>query len=158
MQHAHAASLLRRLPLTSIHESYRSHELPKASSARAFGLVFGAFFALLALMRFLKGGRYAPWLLGVGIVFATVALARPSLLDPLNRKWLVLGSLLHRALSPVVLGIVFFAVVWPIGVIMRLAGKDPMRVKLRRGAKTGDADSYWIIRDKAPGDHFTHPF
>ncbi len=153
--------------MTSFHESYRSHDPPKASSPRAFGFVFAAFFALLALGRFLKGGGVrsplSGWMLAFAVIalaFTVLALARPLWLAPLNKIWLAFGSLLHRVVSPVVLGIVFFAVVWPIGLVMRMLGKDPLRLKLQRGGAGTSAgvDSYWIVREPAPADHFTHQF
>ena len=122
----------------------------KGSSDRGFGLVVGGIFLLLGCWPLLHG--LSPrWYLVVPaallIIFGAVA---PSLLAPLNRAWMKLGLLLHRVVAPVLMGIVFFGVVLPIGLFMRLRGKDILRLKVDPNAR-----SYWIVRDPpgpAPGD------
>jgi hypothetical protein len=81
----------------------------------------------------------------VGAAFLAAALLRPAVLAPLNRVWTRFGLLLHRIVSPVVLGIMFFVVITPMGLIMRALGKDPLRLRLEREAR-----SYWIER-RPPG-------
>ena len=66
----------------------------------------------------------------------------PHVLAPLNRAWMKLGLLLHRIVAPVLMGIVFFGVVLPIALLMRLRGKDMLRLRFDR-----DAANYWIVRD-----------
>jgi hypothetical protein len=97
--------------MTNFHETYREHDVAKASSAL------------------------------------------PAWLAPLSRGWMALGNLLHRLLSPVVLALLFVAVIWPVGLLMRLAGNDPLRLK-RAGAK----ESYWLAHDPLAKDHFTRQF
>ena len=75
-------------------------------------------------------------------VFLAVTLVAPALLGPLNKLWLRFGLLLHRVVSPLVLGIMFYAVVTPMGWIMRVCGKDNLKVRGR-----GGEGSYWIRRD-----------
>jgi len=75
-------------------------------------------------------------------VFALVALVKPALLSGLNRLWMKLGLLLGKVVSPIALGILFYAVITPIGLIIRLTGKDPLRLKF-----DPDAESYWIPRE-----------
>jgi hypothetical protein len=123
------------------HEDYLRHEDVKGSSDRSFGVVFAIVFTLVGVFPLLFGGAVQPWALGVGAAFLVVALAVPRLLAPLNRLWLRFGLLLHRIVSPVVLGIMFFVVITPMGVVMRAFGWDPLRLKLDR-----DAASYWIDR------------
>jgi hypothetical protein len=77
----------------------------------------------------------------VAAVFALIVLLRPGLLAPLNRQWTKLGVLLAKVVSPVALGLLFYGVIAPIGIVMRLVGKDPLRLKLDRAT-----DSYWIRR------------
>jgi hypothetical protein len=136
--------------MTNFHETYREHDVAKASSARTFGLLIGTLFLLLALRSLATGGR--PWL-GTCTAFVAVAAARPAWLAPLNRAWTALGNLLGRALSPVVLALLFIGVMWPVGLLMRLAGNDPLRLK-RAGLK----ESYWLARDPLASDHFTRQF
>jgi hypothetical protein len=124
------------------HESFERDDQVEGSSNRSFGLVFAAVFAIVGLFPLAFGGGVRTWALLAGAGFAAVALARPALLAPLNRLWLKLGLLLHRVVSPIMLGIMFFAVVTPIGLLMRALGKDPLRLKRDRSA-----DSYWIPRE-----------
>jgi hypothetical protein len=141
--------------MTNFHETYREHDVAKASSARTFGLLMGAVFMLLALRSHVKQGHAWPWLLGIGIAFLLVAAARPTWLAPLNRMWMALGRLLNRVVSPIVLALLFLGVVWPVGVLMRLTGSDPLRLKR---ARMNAHESCWITRDPLANDHFTRQF
>jgi saxitoxin biosynthesis operon SxtJ-like protein len=114
------------------------------SSDRSFGLVFAVVFSIIACWPFLYWGSPRWWALAVAAAFAVVALVRPQLLRSLNRMWMALGRLLHKIVSPLVMGIIFFATVTPTGWIMRLRGKDLLSLKLRP-----DQKSYWIRRDPA---------
>ena len=115
------------------------------SSDRSFGLVFAGFFALLAAYnRWHAGGRW-PLYLGIAGVFLLAALVRPDVLAPLNRLWAKLGILLGKIVSPLVLGLIFFVVMTPLGALMRALGKDSLRLRSDSGA-----GSYWIVR-QPPG-------
>ncbi|MBF0426226.1 MAG: hypothetical protein HQL66_10465 [Magnetococcales bacterium] len=113
----------------------------KSGSDRAFGLVFAAFFAILGAWPAVHGLPVRLPLLGVGGGFLLVALVAPRLLGPLNRLWLAFGELLHRVTSPIVMGVLFFAVMTPLGLFMRLVGKDGLHLRGDR-----DAASYWVPR------------
>ena len=139
--------------MTNFHETYREHDVAKASSARTFGLLIGAVLVLLALRSFAKGGTSWPWLAGTAIALALAALIHPPLLVPLNRMWMALGRLLNRVMSPIALAVLFFGVVWPIGFFMQVAGSRPLRLK--RG---GAGASYWTTREPLANDHFTRQF
>jgi hypothetical protein len=115
------------------------------SSDRSFGLVFAGFFALVASYNWWHGGRAWPLYFVLGAAFLVVALVAPHSLAPLNRLWSKLGLLIGMIVSPVVLGLLFFLVVTPVGFLMRLTGKDPLRLRADSGA-----DSYWIVR-QPPG-------
>ena len=123
------------------HESYSRDDKIDGSSNRTFGCVFAAFFGLVGLLPLITGRAPRLWALGVGGIFLLVALLFPSVLAPLNRLWTKLGLLLHRVVSPIALGIMFFLVITPMGLVMRALGKDPLRLRLRP-----DAESYWIDR------------
>ena len=84
------------------------------------------------------------WALPVAAVFLVVAYTYPKVLAPLNRLWLKFGLLLYKVVNPVILGLLFFVTIMPIGLLMRACGKDFLRLRLDRGAK-----SYWIERDAA---------
>jgi saxitoxin biosynthesis operon SxtJ-like protein len=117
----------------------------ESSSDRSFGLVFAGFFALLAAYGWWHAsGRWPLWL-AIAAVFLIAALLRPQVLSPLNRLWTKLGYVLGMVVSPVVLGLIFFVVMAPLGLLMRLLRKDTLR--LRRDPEAG---SYWIER-QPPG-------
>jgi hypothetical protein len=137
------------------HEFQAREEVHKTSSNRGFGLVFAAFFALLGgLSLYEHGSRWPIWF-GLAAVFAAAALLVPHLLAPLNRIWAKFGLLLHAVVSPLILGILFFLCITPIGFLMRLSGKDPLRLKL-----DPDATSYWLPRQPPgpAGDSFKNQF
>jgi predicted membrane metal-binding protein len=111
-------------------------------SDRTFGFVFAAVFALLGLWPLVHGTGPRWWALVVAVGFAVTAQVRPSALASLNRLWTAFGHLLHRIVSPIVIGLLFYLVVTPVGLVMRATGKDPMRLR-----RDPNATSYWIMRD-----------
>jgi hypothetical protein len=127
-----------------MHEDFTRKEAVQGSSDRSFGFVMAAFFGLVALFPLLHGplSSIRWWALAVAAAFLAFALLWPAALRPLNRAWLKLGLLLSKVVSPVVLMILFYATVTPIGLLMRWAGKDSLR--LRRDAA---AASYWVPRE-----------
>jgi hypothetical protein len=126
----------------STHEDIsRAHE-GKVSSNRSFGIVFSAVFGLIALWPLLNGDAVRFWAVTLSLLFLTLALIVPKWLAPLNRAWALLGSILHKITNPIVLGSLFFVVLVPSGLLMRLAGKDPLRLKF-----DSEVESYWIARE-----------
>jgi hypothetical protein len=123
-------------------EGHRSADDTKPGSDRNFGLVMAGAAALFGSLPLLRGAQPHWTLLGVAVAFAGFALLMPRTLHPLNYVWFRFGLLLHRIISPLVIGGVFFLCVTPIGLILRLCGKDVL--SLRRRA---DLTSYWIVRD-----------
>ena len=123
------------------HEFQHRDETAKAASNRSFGLVFTAFFALLAALGFWHGTSRWPIWLALAAVALVLALAAPSILTPFNWVWTKLGLLLHRIVSPIFLTLVFYGCIAPVGFLMRLSGKDPLRRKYEP-----TAESYWIVR------------
>ena len=137
------------------HEDLAREEAVEGSSDRAFGVVFAVVFLVLASWPLLHGGPPRWWACFVGAAFALVALAKPALLTAPNRLWSKFGILLGHVISPVALGIFFYAVLTPVGVAMRLAGKDPLRLSRDPGTA-----SYWLPR-RPPGpppDSMTNQF
>jgi hypothetical protein len=137
------------------HEFRRRDEVVKTSSNRSFGMVFAAFFASLAALGWWHGtGRWPTWL-GLATLAIVLALAAPRLLTPFNWVWTKLGLLLHWIVSPIFLALLFYGCIAPVGFLMRLSGKNPLRLKYEPAA-----DSYWIVRTP-PGpasDSFKHQF
>lgn len=126
----------------SVNEPVVSHRRTVVGSNRAFGVVFTVVFAIIAVWPVLSGGPPKLWATVIAGAFLGVALFAPKLLTPLNRAWFQLGLALHRVVNPVVMAVIYFGTVVPIGLIMRARGKDPLR--LRRDPQ---AKSYWIARD-----------
>ena len=114
----------------------------KGSSDRTFGLVIGAALAVIGILPVLGGGGVRWWLVAIGGAFALVGLVWPTLLAPLNRLWTRFGLLLSRVTNPIVMALMFFVVLTPSGILMRLFGKDPLRRRF-----DADATTYWIERD-----------
>lgn len=125
----------------SFHENYSHQSPPDGSSNRTFGVVFAAFFLIIALLPLLHGHTMRLWVLPLAAYFLIAALAIPGALAPLNRLWTKFGLLLHNIVSPVVLGILFFGVFTPTALVMRLLGNDPLRLGFDKNAR-----SYWILR------------
>ena len=127
----------------------------KSSADRSCGVAFAAFFLVVALVPLLRGNGIRLWALGLATVFLIITLAAPKSLAPLNCVWTRFGELLYRIVSPIALGVLFYAVVTPIGLFVHLVGKDPLRLRIDKSAK-----SYWIERRSsgfAP-DRFKLPF
>ena len=137
------------------HEDLSREQEAEGSSDRSFGLVFAVVFFLIAAWPLLHGGKLRWWAVGIGLLFALVAATRPRLLGGLNRWWIKLGVLLGKLISPIALGVLFFGVIVPVGVVMRMAGKDPLRLK-----RDNSAASYWIARTPPgpPPDSMTNQF
>jgi hypothetical protein len=123
------------------------------SSDRSFGFVFAAVFTIIGCWPLIHWAAPRWWALGIGAAFAAVALVRPQLLHLLNRAWLAFGRLLHRVVSPLVMGMVFFTVVTPTGWIMRWRGKDVLSLKRRP-----DLKSYWITREPSQTESMKNQF
>ncbi len=127
------------------HERLVREETVQGSSDRSFGLVFTAVFAIIGLWPLLGDGGVRIWSLAICAVFLATALLRPTLLKPLNRLWTEFGLLLHHVVNPIIMGLLFYLVVTPTGLVMRALGKDLLRLRFDRQAK-----SYWIER-QPPG-------
>ena len=126
----------------SFHEDYGRASEVKSGSELAFGMVFFVVLSLIGLWPLLDGEMPRWWLLAIAVVILVLALVRPAVLRPLNQLWHRFGLLLHRIVSPLVLGLLFFLTVTPTGLLMRLMGKDPLRLKF-----DPEAESYWIKRE-----------
>lgn len=125
------------------HESFdRDDDHGLGSSDRSFGVVIAGVLALLAATSWLRGNEHWIWWLLAALLFIGLALLRPRFLAPFNRVWMRLTLLLNAIVTPVVLFAVFYLSIVPIGLMMRLAGKDPLRLRL-----DPDAETYWIQRD-----------
>ena len=110
----------------------------KISSNRSFGIVFFVVFLLIALYPVINHEEIRAWSLIVSLIFLVLGLLNSKILNPLNQIWFKFGVLLGRIISPLIMAIIFFFVVTPIGLIMRILGKDILN--LRYNTKK----TYWI--------------
>ena len=125
----------------STHEAFSRNEKIAAGSDRSFGLVMAAALTAVTLLNIWHAGRVWPWTGGTVALFLVAGLLRPAILHPLNLIWLRFGLLLHRVVNPIVMALLFYGTVLPTGLVMRMLGKDLLRLK-----RQPDADSYWIMR------------
>ena len=108
-----------------------------------FGILFFIFFLIIGLYPLISSGTIRIWSITVSLVFLIITIIKPNLFTSLNKLWIKFGILLGKIISPIVMGLIFFFVVTPTGILMKILKKDVMGLK--RGAS-----SYWITReDKA---------
>ncbi len=130
-------------------EPLKKHKDVKMGSERGLGLVFAAVFAIIALWPLTKGLPPRLWAIVVAVAFLVLAYLWPSSLRLLNVAWFRFGMLLGAVMTPIVMALLYIVVFVPTGFLMRLFGKDPMRIKPEPASS-----SYWIVRDQpgpAPG-------
>ena len=113
----------------------------KISSNRSFGVVFFVVFLLIALYPLINNGEVRLWSLITSIVFLTLGLLNSKFLNPFNKLWFKFGIILGKIISPLIMGIIFFLVVTPTGLIMRLLRKDILSLKYNQNK------SYWIEKN-----------
>lgn len=117
----------------------------QSGSPRGFGFVMSAVFALVALYPLMVGGGLRWWALIPALVFLMLAVARPATLSRPNQLWFRFGLFLGAIVAPIVMGVVFFLVVLPMGLLRRLRVRDPLGM-----SPDASQPSYWIKRDQAP--------
>ena len=113
----------------------------KISSNRSFGIVFFLVFLLIALYPLTYVGDVRIWSVIISLFFLVLGLLNSKILTPLNKLWFKFGIFLGKIISPLIMGIIFFLVVTPIGFVMRLLGKDLLNLKYNKNK------SYWIEKD-----------
>ena len=113
----------------------------KISSNRNFGIVFFVVFLLIALYPIIKQNEIRLWSLIISLSFLVLGILNSKLLSPLNRLWFKFGLFLGKIISPIIMGIIFFFVVTPIGLLMRLLKKDLLSLKFN------NEKSYWIKKN-----------
>ena len=118
----------------------------KISSNRNFGLVFFIIFLIVSLWPLTYEGPIRIWTVIISLVFLILGLLNSKLLTPLNKLWFKFGMILGAIVVPVVMGVVFFLVVTPIGLVMKIMGRDLLNKKYDKKKRT-----YWIKRDTSIG-------
>ena len=113
----------------------------KISSNRSFGIVFFIVFLLIALYPLINNEEIRTWSVIISLIFLVLGLLNSKILTPFNKLWFKFGIVLGKIISPVIMGIIFFLVVTPIGLIMRFLGKDVLNLKYHKNK------SYWIEKN-----------
>tara|TARA_B100000886_G_scaffold292380_1_gene218191 strand:- start:1468 stop:1854 length:387 start_codon:yes stop_codon:yes gene_type:complete len=113
----------------------------ESSSNKSFGLVFFTVFLVIAIYPILKNGDIRIWSLIISIIFLILGLINSKILTPLNKIWFKLGLFLGKIVSPLIMGFIFFVVVTPIGLLMKILKKDLLCLKFN------NEKSYWIEKN-----------
>lgn len=123
-------------------EGASNYRAATQGSNRSFGIAFTIVFVVLGLYPLIADRPPRLWLLAVASILLAVSLVMPRLLAPLNKLWSQLTKRLHVIVTPLIMGVLFYLVVVPTGLILKSVRKDPLRLRLRP-----DAESYWILRE-----------
>ena len=113
----------------------------KVGSNRSFGIVFFIVFFLIATYPLLSEGDLRLWSLFISIIFLILGILNSKILSPLNKIWFKFGIFLGKIVSPLVMGLIFFVVVTPIGILMRFLNKDLLNLKFNKNS------TYWIEKN-----------
>jgi len=124
------------------HENFSRKDDVKSGSNKSFGLVFTVVFTAIGLWPIISNQPVRLWSLSIAVVLLLISFAAPLLLVPFNRVWFLFGQVLHRIVSPIIMGLLFYTTVTPIALIMRLLGKRPLPLEF-----DPKSDSYWIYRE-----------
>ena len=110
----------------------------KISSNKNFGIVFFVFFFIIGFYPIFKGNDIRLWSVSIAIIFLVLGIINSSILSPLNKLWFKFGLFLGKIVSPIVMGIIFFLVITPTSLLLKLFGKDILNLKKNK------SNSYWI--------------
>tara|TARA_B100001057_G_scaffold468472_1_gene527674 strand:- start:392 stop:781 length:390 start_codon:yes stop_codon:yes gene_type:complete len=119
----------------------REKEL-KISSNKSFGIVFFIFFLIISIIPLFHDGKIVVWFFLISLIFLILGLLNSQLLTPLNKLWFKFGIFLGNLISPIVMGLIFFSVITPISIIMKLSGKNLLNLK------KGSKETYWIKKSQ----------
>ena len=120
--------------------------MKKNNQNRSFGLLFFFVFFILALWPLTKKGELNLYLISIASIFLVLGLLNSKILSPLNNSWVKLGEILGRIIAPIVMAIVYFFILTPISLLVRLFGKDLIGIKF-----SNDLKSYWVKKKKHLG-------
>jgi hypothetical protein len=126
----------------SVNEPPVAYRRVLAGSDRSFGLTFAVVFALIGLWPMVHGASLRYWAIAVAMVFFVAGLFWPGLLSPPKRVWFRLSLALHRVVNPVLMFLIYYGVIVPIGLVLRALGKDLLRLR-----NDHSAPSYWLARE-----------
>tara|TARA_B100000945_G_scaffold186833_1_gene149878 strand:- start:1468 stop:1848 length:381 start_codon:yes stop_codon:yes gene_type:complete len=115
------------------------------TSNKSFGILFFIVFLIIGLWPILTSNDVRLWSLAISVIFLILGLINSSILEPFKNSWIKLGELLGKIIAPIVMGLVFFTVLTPISFILRIFGKDLLKIKYLKDK------TYWIKREKNVG-------
>ena len=121
------------------HERLNDQSDIKSASDRSFGVVFSAVFLIIGVWPLFWGKDVRIWCLCIAIGFFAMTLLKPQFLGPLNRIWAAFGAVLHKVVNPIIMGFLFYLIITPTSLLMRLVGKRPLDLQFEHQRK-----SYWI--------------
>ena len=114
----------------------------KIGSNKSFGIVFFIVFFIIALFPLINNSEIRVWAVIISLIFLILGLINSKILTPLNKAWLKFGIFLGKMISPLIMGIIFFLVVTPIGLLMKMLKKDLLNLKFNKHK------SYWIEKSE----------
>jgi len=114
----------------------------KKTSEKSFGILFFIVFFLVGIWPLLNSDSIKLWSLAISFTFLIIAFLKQELLKPLNNSWIKLGEMLGKIISPIVMALIFFLILTPLSLIIRIFGKDLLKIKFSKD------NSYWIKREK----------
>ena len=116
--------------------------MKKKENNKSFGILFFIIFLLIALWPLLNSEFIRMWALGIASIFLVLGFINSKILTPVKKSWIKLGEILGRVIAPIIMGFIYFIIITPIGILMRLIGKDLLNTKFNKDK------SYWIKRAK----------
>ena len=116
--------------------------MKKKENNKSFGILFFIVFLLIAVWPVIDSGSIRVWALVISILFFLLGLINSKILTPLKHGWIKLGEILGKVIAPIVMGFIYFIIITPIGIFMRLLGKDLLNIKYNKNK------SYWLKRTK----------
>ena len=119
--------------------------MKKIENNKSFGVLFFAVFLLIAIWPIIDDGSLRVWSAVISILFLLLGLTNSKVLTPLKKGWIKLGEILGKVIAPIIMGFIYFIIITPIGIFMRLTGKDLLNIKYNKNK------SYWIKRAKNVG-------
>ncbi len=116
--------------------------MKKNENNKSFGILFFIVFFLIAIWPIIDSGSIRIWSIVLSFVFLILGILNSKILSPLKSAWIKLGEVLGKIIAPIVMGFIYFLIITPIGILMRLIGKDLLSIKYNKN------NSYWIKRAK----------
>ena len=116
--------------------------MKKKENNKSFGILFFIIFLLITLWPLINSESIRLWALGVALIFLVLGITNSKILSPIKKSWIKLGEILGKIIAPIVMGFIYFIIITPIGLFIRLIGKDILSLKFNKN------QSYWIKRSK----------